>query len=236
MKEISILVVDDHPIFRQGVVEALLLEPGMRVVGQAADGETALELLRALQPQIALVDVNLPGLNGQQVMRQALAEKLPTRILLLTAYDDPSQRLHAMRGGAAAYCSKDVQPERLVELVQLAAEDKYIIGEQVMEYAGLERWLASQTENALRAYGDPGQPYSPLSGREMEVLAQVTRGQSNKEIALALGISHQTVKNHVTAILRKLGVEDRTQAAIYALRRGWVRLQEPESQSQEPEE
>ena len=234
--EITILVVDDHPLFRQGVADALMLEPDLRVVGQAADGETALEMLRAQLPQVALVDVNLPGLNGQQVMRQVLAEKLPTRVLLLTAYDDPSQRLHAMRGGAAAYCSKDVQPERLVELVRLAAQGKYIIGEQVLEYAGLERWLAAHTENALREYGDPGEPYSPLSSREMEVLRQVTYGQSNKEIALALGISHQTVKNHVTAILRKLGVEDRTQAAIYALRRGWVRLQEGGGNLKEPDE
>jgi DNA-binding NarL/FixJ family response regulator len=236
MKDITIVVVDDHPLFRQGVVEALMLEPDLKVVGQAADGEEALELLRALKPQIALMDVNLPGLNGQQVLRQAAGEKLSTRVLLLTAYDDPSQRLHAMRGGAAAYCSKDVQPERLVELVRLAAAGKYIIGEQVLEYAELERWLAGHTDNALKAYGDPGEPYSPLSGREMEVLGQVTKGLSNKEIALALGISHQTVKNHVTAILRKLGVEDRTQAAIYALRRGWVRLHKSESEAQEPDE
>jgi DNA-binding NarL/FixJ family response regulator len=236
MSKITIVVVDDHPLFRQGVADALMLEPDLQVVGQAADGESALEMLRELQPQIALMDVNLPGLNGQQVMRQAANEKLSTRVLLLTAYDDPSQRLHAMRGGAAAYCSKDVQPERLVELVRLAAAGKYIIGEQVLEYSELERWLAGHTDNAMRAYGDPGEPYSPLSGREMEVLGQVTKGLSNKEIALALGISHQTVKNHVTAILRKLGVEDRTQAAIYALRRGWVRLHQSESEAQEPDE
>ena len=234
--EITILVVDDHPLFRQGVVDALMLEPDLQVVGQAADGETALEMLREQQPQVALVDVNLPGLNGQQVMRQALSEKLPTRFLLLTAYDDPSQRLHAMRGGAAAYCSKDVEPERLVAQVRLAAQGKYIIGEQVLESAGLERWLRAQTEKALGEYGDPGEPYAPLSAREMEVLKQVTGGQSNKEIALALGISQQTVKNHVTAILRKLGVEDRTQAAIYALRRGWVRLQEGGGNLKEPDE
>jgi DNA-binding NarL/FixJ family response regulator len=236
MDKITIVVVDDHPLFRQGVADALMLEPDLQVVGQAADGEEALEMLRELQPQIALMDVNLPGLNGQQVLRQAAGEKLSTRVLLLTAYDDPSQRLHAMRGGAAAYCSKDVQPERLMELVRLAAEGKYIIGEQVLEYSELERWLAGHTDIAMRAYGDPGEPYSPLSGREMEVLGQVTKGLSNKEIALALGISHQTVKNHVTAILRKMGVEDRTQAAIYALRRGWVRLHEAESEAQEPEE
>jgi DNA-binding NarL/FixJ family response regulator len=99
-----------------------------------------------------------------------------------------------------------------------------------MDAPRLERWLIAQTEGALRTYGDPGEPYYPLSSREMEVLSYVTKGMSNKEIAVALGISHQTVKNHVTAILRKLGVEDRTQAAIYALRRGWVRLKQDEVQ------
>jgi DNA-binding NarL/FixJ family response regulator len=104
---------------------------------------------------------------------------------------------------------------------------------QFVDATIVQHWLASETEGALRIYGDPGEPYQPLSTREMEVLAYITGGLSNKEIARLLGISHQTVKNHVTAILRKLGVEDRTQAAIYALRRGWVRLYQPQNESQE---
>jgi DNA-binding NarL/FixJ family response regulator len=233
MSKITIVVVDDHPLFRQGVVDSFSLEPDLLVVGQAPSGEDALALIRTLKPQIAVVDVNLPVMNGQQVMRQVVLEKLPTRVILLTAYDDHEQRVHAMRGGAAAYCAKDVQPEHLVHLIRAVSEGKYLVGEQVLEYAELERWLAQRTESAMRSYGDPGEPFYPLSTREMEVLSYVTRGMSNKEIAGDLGISHQTVKNHVTAILRKLGVEDRTQAAIYALRRGWVRLYEPDAESQE---
>jgi two-component system response regulator DegU len=203
------------------------------VVGQASTGEDALGIIRTLRPQVAVVDVNLPGVNGQQVMRQVNVEKLPTRVILLTAYDDQEQIIHAMRGGAAAYCAKDVQPEKLVKVIRNAANGMFTIGDQILDQGEMERWLSLQTEGAMRSYGDPGEPFYPLSSREMEVLSYVTKGMSNKEIASYLGISHQTVKNHVTAILRKLGVEDRTQAAIYALRRGWVRLYQQDSEPKE---
>jgi DNA-binding NarL/FixJ family response regulator len=108
------------------------------------------------------------------------------------------------------------------------AKGSYVVGEMEMDQPGLQRWLGERTEVSGRAYSDPGDPFEPLSSREMEVLECVTRGMSNKEIASSLDISHQTVKNHVTAVLRKLNVEDRTQAAVYALRRGWVRLYENE--------
>lgn len=233
MSLITIVVVDDHPFFRQGVADSLSLEGDLKVIGQAANGEEGLELIRKEFPDVAIVDVNLPGINGQQVVRQITLERLPTRVILLTAYDDSEQKIHAMRGGAAAYCSKDVQPEKLVNIIRGVVDGKYFMGERALEALELERWLAIQTEGALRPYGDPGEPFHPLSSREMEVLGYVTHGKSNKEIATALGISHQTVKNHVTAILRKLGVEDRTQAAIFALRRGWVRLHEQDTQVEE---
>jgi DNA-binding NarL/FixJ family response regulator len=225
-KFITVIIVDDHPLFRQGVADTLSLEPNLRIVGLAANGEEGLDLIRDMRPDVAILDVNLPGINGQQVTHQVLAEKLPTRILLLTAYDDTEQKIHAMRAGASAYCTKDVKPEKLVMIIQTILDGYYVIGEQQLNGLGLDRWLNTQTEGAMRMFSDPGEPFQPLSKREMEVLTYVTQGLSNKEIAASLGISHQTVKNHVTAILRKLGVDDRTQAAIYALRRGWVRLQE----------
>ncbi len=228
----TIIVVDDHPLFRQGVADALSLEPGFQVIGQAATGEDALVMIRELMPDVAVVDVNLPGMNGQQVTRQVALERLPTRVILLTAYDDAEQRLHALRGGAFAYCSKDIQPEELFWVIRQIVTGKFVLGGQILDSVEMERWLALQTESALRSYGDPGEPYHPLSDREMEVLTYITKGMSNKEIASILGISHQTVKNHVTAILRKLGVGDRTQAVIYAIQRGWVRLYQQTSKQE----
>jgi DNA-binding NarL/FixJ family response regulator len=233
MEEISVVIVDDHPLFRQGVADALSLEPDINVLGQAITGDDGLAMIQELKPMIAIIDVNLPGINGQQVARQVVIDKLPTRVILLTAYDDQEQKIHAMRVGAAAYCTKDVQPEALVEILRKVATGKFVVGDVTLDTGGLDRWMTSQTEGAIRPYSDPGDPFQPLSAREMEVLSCVTKGMSNKEIANVLGISHQTVKNHVTSILRKLGVEDRTQATIYALRRGWVRLHEQNEDLQE---
>ena len=225
MDKITLIVIDDHPLFRQGVVNALSLEEDFLVIAEASSGEEGIELIRRYLPRVAIVDVNLPGMNGQQMTRLVMAEKLPTRIILMTAYDDAGQMIHAMNAGASAYCSKEILPESLVKTIRTAFAGKYVLDGHEFDADSLKNWLETQVEGALREYSDPGEPYMPLSSREMEVLSYVTRGLSNKEIASLLGISHQTVKNHVTSILRKLGVDDRTQAALYALRRGWIRLQ-----------
>jgi DNA-binding NarL/FixJ family response regulator len=224
MKPITLVIVDDHPLFRQGVVDTLSLEPNLCVIGQSSHGEQGLELIRSLVPEIAIVDVNLPGMNGQQITHELGAEKASTRVILLTAYDDTEQALHAAIAGAFAYCSKDIQPGDLLEVIRVVSLGKYVMGGQVMTSLELQAWIARQIEASRRSYSEPGNPYHPLSDREMEVLNCVVGGMSNKEIAALLGISHQTVKNHITSILRKFNVEDRTQAVVYALKRGWVKL------------
>lgn len=236
MTKISIVVVDDHPLFLQGVIDSFSLEEDFNVVGQSDDGQEAIELIRKLLPDIAVLDVNLPGLNGQQITRQLSQERVATRVVLLTAYDDAEQVIHAVRAGAYAYCAKDVQPEVLLDVIRTVKEGGYFFSGSVMDQATLDVWVEEQTGAVARPYSDPGEPFHPLSKREMQVLECVTLGMSNKEIATELGISHQTVKNHVTAILRKLDVEDRTQAAVYALRRGWVRLYDQDQESQERNE
>ncbi|MBT3188786.1 MAG: response regulator transcription factor [Anaerolineae bacterium] len=228
MEKIKLVVVDDHPLFRQGVVDALSLEPDMTVIGQASSGEEALEMIQALAPDVAVLDVNLPGMNGQQITHRVVQKKLKTRILLLTGYDDLEQALHAALAGAAAYCAKEIGPKRLIESIREIYQGKYVVAEQVFSREELDVWIKSHMADINRTYSEPGTPFHPLSKREMEVLSCVVRGMSNKEIALLLGISHQTVKNHVTAILRKFGVEDRTQAVVYALKRGWVQLHDDE--------
>jgi two-component system response regulator DegU len=224
MEEVTIIVVDDHPLFLQGVINTLSLEPGFKVVGQAEDGTTALKLIRNLHPCVAIVDINMPGVNGQQVTHQVVQEKLSTRIMLLTAYNDKEQIIHAAWAGAAAYCAKDVDPQWLVQAIKEVVSGKFVIEDRVFNQNEFECWLGGEMEKAHHLYSEPGSPFHPLSDREMEVLSCVVGGMSNKEIASSLGISHQTVKNHVTSILRKFGVEDRTQAVVYALKRGWVKL------------
>ena len=233
VEEITIVVVEDHPLFRQGVVNALSLEPGFKIIGQASNGLEALTAIKTLQPQIAVVDINLPGMNGQQVTHRVVQDKLATRIILLTAYDDHEQIIHAAWAGAAAYCAKDIEPARLVQTVKDVFNGKYVIENRVLDQKEFEHWLAEEMEAARHLYSEPGSPFHPLSDREGEVLTCVVKGMSNKEIASSLGISHQTVKNHVTSILRKFGVEDRTQAVVYALKRGWVKLSDKALQSQE---
>ena len=227
MDTISVLIVDDHPLFRQGLRDVLAAERGFQIVGEAATGTEALRLLHTLAPRVVILDINLPDTNGMQVARQAHLERSDTAIIMLTAYDDEEQMLHAFKAGASAYRPKDVAPEKLIEVIRQVARGHYVVGDQILDEDGLKNWIDARVDSATRPYlEDTHEVFSPLSPREMEILQHVTHGRSNKEIAYELGISHQTVKNHMTAILQKLDVEDRTQAAVYALRHGWVRLQE----------
>jgi DNA-binding NarL/FixJ family response regulator len=222
--KITVLIIDDHPLFRQGVMDVLSLSEVIRIVGEASTGEVGLELIRSLLPDVAIIDINLPGMNGQQVTQQVVQEKLSSRIMLLTAYDDQEQALHSAWAGAAGYCSKDIEPEKLIQAIYEINRGNFVLNNLIMTKFEFSSWLEQQMGNARHLYSEPGSPFHPLSLREMEVLTCVVDGKSNKEIASMLGISHQTVKNHITSILRKFGVEDRTQAVVYALKHGWVKL------------
>jgi len=226
-RKTRVVIVDDHQIFRQGVQVNLELNDDIVVVGHAANGEEGLEVVRRTQPDVVVLDINLPLLNGIQVTRQLVSEGQTARIIMLTAYDDRQQMIYAMRSGAAAYCVKEINPEKLIDVIRYVGQGRFVVNSQVFDKAGLESWIERGVQEAAgQYYADMAETFSPLSSREMEILQCVTRGLSNKEIARSLKISHQTVKNHMTAILRKLAVEDRTQAAVFALREGWVRLQD----------
>jgi DNA-binding NarL/FixJ family response regulator len=228
--KIGILVIDDHRIFREGLRNILFFQDDIEILGEGANGRQALELINELQPDIVLMDINIPLINGIQVTRQLTSERSPTRVIMLTAYDDEEQQLHAMRAGAAAYCPKDVEPDKLIETIREVICGRYVVDDKVYDEAGIEAWMNEGIfELGGPYYAEAEQSFTPLSSREMEILHCVTRGMSNKEIARALNISHQTVKNHMTSILKKLAVEDRTQAAVFALRRGWVRLSDTDS-------
>lgn len=229
-KTINVLIVDDHPLFRDGLQRALDMEEDIVVVGHCADGEEVLGSTRHLQPDVILLDINLPSMNGIQVTRQLKAERAGGAVVLLTAHHDVAQIFHAMRAGASAYCAKTISPTKLVDIIRDVASGLFIIDEERLDERALEAWISTHIEAMSGPYMiDPDEHFIPLSPREMEILQFVTHGLSNKEIATRLGISQQTVKNHMTSILKKLNVEDRTQAAVTALRYGWVRLEDSNS-------
>ena len=227
MHKISVMLVDDHPVFRQGLRRVLESEDDLDVIAEVDDGQEALRLAKQLVPNVLLLDINLPGMNGLQVARALKDTLLDIAIIMLTAYHDDQQVFHSVRAGASAYFPKDVSPRRLIEAIRLVHQGSYVVEDRVLEKPQVGEWLLEQFEQAdTVAEGDWGSMLIPLSPREMEILQHIAQGKSNKEIAYELGISRQTVKNHMTSILRKLAVNDRTQAAIYALRRGWIRLQD----------
>ncbi|HNT74769.1 MAG TPA: response regulator transcription factor [Anaerolineae bacterium] len=219
---IRVVVVDDHPFFRKGLCDVLSREPDIDIIAESGDGQEALELLTKITPHVVLMDVNLPGLNGLQVTHQLKNRRPEVNVIILTAYDDEEQIYHAIRIGASAYFAKDVAPSQLLDTVRTVAQGYYVIANKRLTPEQAELWLLE----LYRRYGIKPEDttFSPLTTREMEILELIIQGLSNKEIAYQLNISQQTVKNHVTSILAKLNLSDRTQAAIYALRHGWVHL------------
>jgi DNA-binding NarL/FixJ family response regulator len=227
-KKISVMLVDDHPLFRQGLRRVIEAEDDMEVLIEVGDGEEALRLAKKMVPDVIMMDVNIPTMNGLQVTR-SLKGSLPNiGVIMLTAYHDDEQIFHAIKAGAGAYYPKDVTPRKLIEAIRQVSQGNYVIDDNVLAKSQVASWLLKQFEQISSFGGSPDEMFVPLSPREMEILQLIARGYSNKEVAHELGISRQTVKNHMTSILRKLSVNDRTQAALYALRRGWIRLQDTE--------
>ncbi len=226
MDKIRVLIADDHPIFCQGVKGVLEAEPDIEVIGEASDGKQAIALARAIAPDVILIDVHMPSVDGLEVARAVKLHLPRTGIVLMTAYDDEEQLFQAIKVGASAFYLKDVRPDELLDAIRRVSAGEYLINESVLT----KPMVASRVLKQFRELANVGQEieplFVPLSAREIEVLDYIARGNSNKEIARALKISDQTVKNHITSILRKLAVNDRTQAVVYALRRGWIKMQD----------
>ncbi|MDX1686535.1 MAG: response regulator transcription factor [Candidatus Promineifilaceae bacterium] len=227
MSDVNVLIVDDHPMFRQGLRDLVETDPNLSVLGEASDGETALTMAAEMEPNVILMDINLPTINGLQVTRKLKDQSPEINVVMITGYDDAEQVFHAFRAGASAYCPKDVSPQALLETIYAVHDGYYVVGDRTMSHDELIDWIEEKVGGMPGSLPqDDEEVFEPLTPRQMEVLELVTRGLTNKEIALRLGISHQTVKNHMTAILRKLRCQDRTQAAVYALSHGWIRLDE----------
>jgi DNA-binding NarL/FixJ family response regulator len=204
---IRILIVDDHAVVREGLRTFLQLQDGLEVVGEAGDGEEAVGLAERLRPDIVLMDLVMPKLDGVAAMQQ-LRRRVPrARVIVLTSFLDDERVLPAMRAGAAGYLLKDVQPQELARAVRAAHAGEALIDPVV----------AARLVDAL-ADGRDGERADQLTPREHEVLDLIGRGFSNKRIARELGVAEKTVKTHVSHVLAKLGVADRTQAALYVTR------------------
>jgi len=203
-----VLIVDDHPVVRQGLRVLLEVHDGIDVTGEAADGEEALAQAAALTPDVILLDLKLPGMDGIAVLRALRDRGVASRILVLTSGNDPAQVGLALRSGASGFLYKDVDPDALIRAIR-AVND----GNMLLAPAAAGSLVPS-------SWAGPGRPggWGALTAREREVLAEIARGLSNREIARRLHVSEKTVKTHVSSVLAKLGVQDRTQAAVYAVR------------------
>ena len=231
MDKVRIMIVDDHPLFREGLRRVLKEEEDLSVEAEVADGEQAIALAREIHPDVILLDINLPSMNGLQVTREIKACLPKTAVILLTAYHDEEQIIHAIKAGGSAYYPKEVMPDKLIFAVRQVSRGQYVIEDKVLRQSEVTSWLVKQVDILATPGGPDESRFVPLSSREMEILQHAARGSSNKEIAHALQISQQTVKNHISSILRKLDAKDRTEAAVYALRHGWIRLEDTKPES-----
>jgi DNA-binding NarL/FixJ family response regulator len=200
-----VLIVDDHPVVRQGLRVLLEVQDGIEVAGEAGDGPAVLELAAERGPDVILLDLKLPGMDGVAVLSELKARGSAARVLVLTSVTEPVVASQAMRSGAAGVVYKDVDPDALVRAIRSVHDGHLLLA---AEAAGTLVGAGSQVLGGIEA----------LTGREREVLAELAKGRSNREIARALGVAEKTVKAHVSSVLAKLGVQDRTQAALLAVR------------------
>lgn len=210
---IEVLIVDDHAVVREGLRAFLELQDGLRVAGEAENGEEALEQARRLAPDVILMDLVMPGGGGLAAMQRLRAELPGCRVIVLTSFLDDDRLLPAIRAGAAGYLLKNVEPAELAQAIRAAHA-----GEAIIDPSAAAR-LVAQLASGLSRDADAER----LTRREREVLTLIASGRSNKRIATELGITEKTVKTHVGHLLAKLGVADRTQAALLAVRDGLVR-------------
>ncbi len=221
-RRVRVLLVDDQALFREALATLLEIRDEIEVVGEAGDGEQALRRAATAHPDVVLMDLRMPVLDGIAATRRFRAEHPGVRVLALTTFDGDDEVFSALRAGAVGYLLKDVSGDRLVEAVLAAARGESVLQPSVA--AKVVARVARLPDDADRPAGaTPARPLvAPLSARELEVLRHVAQGHSNREIATALYLSEGTVKNHVTSVLAKLGVRDRTQAALRAHALGLV--------------
>ncbi|MEI6777476.1 MAG: response regulator transcription factor [Chloroflexales bacterium] len=223
MSVASIVLVHAHALFREGLRHHLSTQPEFRIAGEASNGQQAIQIVDYTDPDLVLMEIDLPGVNGLEVSRVIKRTHPHVGILLFSSAMDGQQVVKAIRAGVAAYLPRNIEWRNLLAMLNDVRNGSYPINDLVISLPD----VASQVLAAFRQMvmdEDVESIFSPLSLRELKVLELMASGQTNKEIALGLDVSNQTVKNHVSSILRKLAVNDRTQAVVYAMRRGWIKV------------
>ena len=218
MDKINVLIADDHTLFRKGIRKMLEVEQDMQVVGEAGNGQEALDEARALMPDVILMDIKMPGLDGVEATRTLRREMPHVGIIFCTMFEDDESVFAALKAGGRGYILKESDPETMLRAIRAVAH-----GESLLSPAIAQKVLRQFAAVPASAPAGCASLCDDLTDRERQVLALVGKGCSNKEIALQLSLSEKTVKNHIANIFSKLHVYDRTQAVLYAIRQGWVK-------------
>lgn len=228
MDTIKVIVVDEQPLFRQGICSTLERMGNCEVIGTTIDAMEIYELARASAPDVAIIDAGLTNSDPLEIARQVRHLAPQIAIMILTPSEDEERLFQSIKVGAAAYYSRNISPEDFSDAVRRVSQGEYLINDDVLTRPQLANRVLKSFRELTVEEEDPTvrDSTSPLSSREVEILDYIARGNSNKEIAKALKISDQTVKNHITSILKKLAVNDRTAAVVHALRHGWIKMHE----------
>lgn len=216
-EKIKVIIVDDHPLVREGLRKVLELDQDICIIDEAGDGQGAINLARVLRPDVVLMDINMPGTNGIEATRVIKREQPKMGIIALTIHEEEEYVLELVRAGVSGYVLKDIAPAKLVETIKTVAAGHSVIDPSMTNKIFGE---INRLSRRHRVHED----WETVTTREMDVLRLMAQGRSNKEIALDLTISEKTVKNHITSIFRKLQVEDRTQAVLFAIKHRLVDL------------
>jgi DNA-binding NarL/FixJ family response regulator len=221
-----IVLVDDHALFRLGMRHLLEREADFEVIGEAEDARSAIDMAVDQNPDVVLMDLSLPSPGGIEATQRIKRQLPTTAVIVLAAAEDEDSLFDAIKAGAAAFILKEVNPADLVAIIRRVSSGEYLINDKVFSRPSVASRVLKEFRE-LAIYGQEAQPiFAPLSPREVEILDNIAQGMTNKQVAYALTISEQTVKNHMSSILRKLSVNDRTQAVVYAMKQGWIRLPE----------
>ena len=226
METIRVIIVDEQPLFREGIRATLERMGDCVILGESTDTAEVLEIARTSNPDVALIDAGLAASDPLEIARQMRHMAPRVAIIILTPSEDEERLFQSIKVGAAAYYTRNITSDELTQAVRKVSHGEYLINDDVLSKPQLaSRVLKSFRELTVEEEDGPTKDlYSPLSSREVEILDYIARGNSNKEIAKSLKISDQTVKNHITSILKKLSVNDRTAAVVHALRHGWIKM------------